>query len=421
MSRRVIPSVSSDAPSGNSRSSAARNSGRSSIWARLRQCLAAHRWHPEQSVGGLTGRVASWAASDALVPGRGPLHVGDLCDGAPVGTRVAVAVEAPAHAERCHLRDRLHLVDATVAGDAADAGLHVRVVREVGVVGQLVDAHPAHRPAARGALANRRQRLAVLLHEAMAVHARLRGRDVRDRGDLDRGVAVPAVDPELAGVELVAVGDGLHGPVADVRVPGGEEVPDARDREHRTEAARDGGHDRELVPPGREYLGQRLGLRAGGQLSRPRVRDGTVMPHPRAPRGSPEGTTEILSIEAEILSTNRDEGQAFRRALTAAKRLTRSRPRRTPDFRASDRCWRDAVAVGSWELGVGNWELGVGSCAPWRDDHRLSRRGGGSLSRSARCGWRSSRPRAPLRSRSRRRARGSSGPLPARSRAAAGA
>ena len=34
-----------------------------------------------------------------------------------------MAVEAPAHTEGLHLRDRLHLVDAAVAGDAADAGL----------------------------------------------------------------------------------------------------------------------------------------------------------------------------------------------------------------------------------------------------------------------------------------------------------
>ena len=99
------------------------------------------------------------------VAGRGPLHVGDLRDGASVGTGVAVAVEAPAHAERRHLGDRFHLVDAAVAGDAADAGRHVRVVGEIGVVGKLVDANPAHRPAALGAFTNRRERLAVLLHE----------------------------------------------------------------------------------------------------------------------------------------------------------------------------------------------------------------------------------------------------------------
>ena len=126
-----------------------------------------HRWHPEQSVGGLTGRSrSSCAASVADVPGRGPLHVGDLRDGTSVGTGVAVAVEAPAHAEGRHLGDRFHLVDAAVAGDTADSCRHVRVVGEVGVVGKLVDANPAHRPAAGGAVPNRCELLAVLLHES---------------------------------------------------------------------------------------------------------------------------------------------------------------------------------------------------------------------------------------------------------------
>src|SRR4029079_2746913 len=64
---------------------------------------------------------------------RRPLHVGDLRDGTPVGAGIAVAVETPAHTERRHLRDGLHLVDAAVAGDAADAGGDVRAMREVGV------------------------------------------------------------------------------------------------------------------------------------------------------------------------------------------------------------------------------------------------------------------------------------------------
>jgi hypothetical protein len=73
---------------------------------------------------------------------------------------------------------------------------------------------------------------------------------------LDRGVAVAAVEAELADVELVAVRNGLDRTVADVGVPRREVVPDARRRDHGAEAAREGGHDRKLVPPGGEYLRQ---------------------------------------------------------------------------------------------------------------------------------------------------------------------
>jgi hypothetical protein len=165
----------------------------------------------------------------------------------------------------------------------------------------------------------------------MAVHAGLRGRNVRDSRNLDRGVTVPAIEAKLADVELVTVRDGLNGTVAHVCVPRGKVVPDARDREGRAEAARDGGHDREFVPPWGEDLGQWLGLRgAGGQshptaqttrvgdpeLPRLRVQDG-MMRHPRAPKNSSLGTTGRPSIEAGILSTNRDQGQARRAPLSA--------------------------------------------------------------------------------------------------------
>ena len=140
-----------------------------------------------------------------------------------------------------------------------------------------MDANPAHRPAARGAIPNRCEHHAVPLHDLMAVHARLSGRNVRDAGNLDRGVTVAAIETELADVELVAVRDGLCGTVADVCVPRGKKVPDARDRENRNDAAHDRDRERDLVPPGREDLRQRLGLHgAGGQLPRPRVRYGNA-------------------------------------------------------------------------------------------------------------------------------------------------
>ena len=230
--------------------------------------------------------------------------------GASVGTRVAVAVEAPTHTEGRHLGDRFHLVDPAVTRDTADSCRHVHVVGEVGEVGKLVDANPAHRPAAGGAVPNRCELLAVLLHELMAVHAGLRGRNVRDGRNLDRGVTVSAIETKFADVQPVAVGDGLNGTVPDVRVPRGKVVPDACDREGRAEAARNGGHDRELVPPTWKDLPQWLGLRgAEGELPWPRVRDG-MMQHPCAPKNSSQGNAGMPSIEAGILSHKHGPGSS---------------------------------------------------------------------------------------------------------------
>ena len=49
--------------------------------------------------------------------------------------RVAVAIEAPAHAERLGLKYLVHLVDPAVAADAADAAIDVSTVVEVSEIG----------------------------------------------------------------------------------------------------------------------------------------------------------------------------------------------------------------------------------------------------------------------------------------------
>ena len=60
----------------------------------------------------------------------------------------------------------------------------------------------------------------------MAVHAGGGGGDGGVAGLVDRGVAIQAVDAEVAGVNLVAVGNRLHGHVAGVELARMKEVPD---------------------------------------------------------------------------------------------------------------------------------------------------------------------------------------------------
>ena len=63
-----------------------------------------------------------------------PVHIGDLCGGAEVRRRIAMAIQAPAHAELFDLSDDFHLVNATVAAHAADSASHVSAMIEVNVV-----------------------------------------------------------------------------------------------------------------------------------------------------------------------------------------------------------------------------------------------------------------------------------------------
>ena len=108
-----------------------------------------HRWHPEQSVGGLTGRSRSSCAASARTS-RGGVHFMLVTSetGRLLGPGLRWQSRHQLMLSGRHLRDRFHLVDAAVAGDAADSRRHVRAVGEIGVVGKLVDANPAHRPAA---------------------------------------------------------------------------------------------------------------------------------------------------------------------------------------------------------------------------------------------------------------------------------
>ena len=245
------------------------------------------------------------------VPGRGPLHVGDLGDGASVGTGVAMAVEAPAHAERRHLRDRFHLVDAAVAGDAADSCRHVRFVGEIGVVGKLVDANPAHRPAAGGAVPNRCELLAVPLHEPDGSSCRSawaeRSRPQKSRPRRDSiGNRDQARRRGACGCTGRAGRVGSPRPCTtgkkNTRCPRSQ----ASDRDRRRRRPRSGACS---TREGRSGPMARTPRRWRPVAQAASPHDGTVAPHLRAPKNlSRWKTDEIPSIAAANLIHERERG-----------------------------------------------------------------------------------------------------------------
>ncbi len=147
----------------------------------------AQRWQVVQLV-----RVCTWfcslqlgadgsTASSSRLPG----HVGHLLERAQVRLGLAVAVEAEAHGQRLGLLDRGHLVDAPVAGDAADALVHVDGVVEVDEVGNVVDLLPDDGLALEVAAPQRLEQRALVPDLRMAVEAQLRVGN-RRRGASDR-------------------------------------------------------------------------------------------------------------------------------------------------------------------------------------------------------------------------------------------
>src|SRR5690606_26904154 len=155
-------------------------------------------------------------AGGGRVPWSYPVHIGGLLGRAQVRLWVAMAIEAPAHAELFLLVDDFHLVHTAVARHTANAARHMRAVVEVDVVGQVVHFDPFHWIARGRAFTHREEFCALWKHERMAIHTRRGGRD-GCMGSLIHGVvAIAAVEPQLTRMEGMAVGDRLLRLVADI-------------------------------------------------------------------------------------------------------------------------------------------------------------------------------------------------------------
>ncbi len=163
--------------------------------------------------------------------GRLPGEVGHLIGGPQILFGMAVAIQTPAHAERLVVHDDRHLVDLAVTTDATDPAPHMNRMVEVNVVRCPMNPHPVNRVATRPTDPKGFELRAVRLDGLVAVHARLGGRDFRDRRILDVRMAVEAGHPQPAGVLLVRERDRLDRRVADARVLGRPVVIQARHAE----------------------------------------------------------------------------------------------------------------------------------------------------------------------------------------------
>src|SRR6476646_2320516 len=117
---------------------------------------------------------------------------------------VAMAVEAELHGKRPGALSQRHLVDAAVTFDAADALGNVYVVTEEHIIREHGHAIPFQRNIAGKAFTHGCEHRRAGPDLRMAGHASVRRRQTGMRSFGDRGVAVAAVDAELAIVMAVA-------------------------------------------------------------------------------------------------------------------------------------------------------------------------------------------------------------------------
>ena len=190
------------------------------------------------------------------IGGRLPRHVRDVVGRPQIRRGIAMAVEAELHGEGFGAIGQRHLIDAAVAGFAADALGDVNVVTEIDVVRQPRDARPGDRLVVGKALADRLQHRGIGPYLGMAGHAGRGRRQPGLRAGLDAGVAITAIDSEFAGMMLVAERDRLRG----TKIRRGDVIRSRKaDDAHGAAADQRQAADHEQSQPGiggwRKYLG----------------------------------------------------------------------------------------------------------------------------------------------------------------------
>tara|TARA_R110002072_G_scaffold35608_3_gene105235 strand:+ start:8071 stop:8799 length:729 start_codon:yes stop_codon:yes gene_type:complete len=162
-----------------------------------------------------------------IVVFRFPIELGDKLNRAKVFVRVAVTSDTPCHRQLLVLVHDFHLVDASVAGNATDARIHVCGVIEVNEFRQVVNSLPSNAAAGFPALVdwcqagfvgvNRTQSgLTVLSGRRVTVHAGCRWRHSSVGGIKNGVVAIPTIHFQLSRVNRVTEWDRLSRLIAHV-------------------------------------------------------------------------------------------------------------------------------------------------------------------------------------------------------------
>lgn len=210
----------------------------------------------------LAERQGVFIARIAGLPG----HAGDLVERPEVGFGITMAFEAPGHAERLFVLDHFHLIDSTMAGDAADATVDVGRVIEVDKVRQAMHLDPFNWLILVPAFPDEFEAAFPDCDLGMTGHAGFGWRDVGLARLFHIGVAVSTIDTELPGMDFVTVVYRLMGLIAHVGRLVVEAKPGQNQEDDRSGQS-DGKDDLPgVVEPFREEEQRLLRCRSGGSF-----------------------------------------------------------------------------------------------------------------------------------------------------------
>ena len=134
---------------------------------------------------------------------RLPVQVKDLTDRPQIIFGMSMAVQAPTHRKRFLLVNNVHVIHLTVAADATDAAIDVHRMIEIRKIRHLVDLDPVDRIPALPTLPHRGQFGIIRLNLGVAIHAGLRGGNIRMRRNLHVRVTIPAIHAELRHMDVM--------------------------------------------------------------------------------------------------------------------------------------------------------------------------------------------------------------------------
>ena len=158
---------------------------------------------------------------------RLPIQIGDLVFRAQKIFRMPMTLETPRHAVRLGHIYYWHVIHGAVATEATDAPVHMGRVVIIDVIDRAMEPDPLNRLARLPTAPDRLKLRIIFLHLLMTRHAGLRVRHVGLRRDIDKAVAITAIDSQLGNVNIVGKRDRLNRLVADLGVFRGDVIPGA--------------------------------------------------------------------------------------------------------------------------------------------------------------------------------------------------
>jgi len=229
-----------------------------------------------------------------------PMHGKYLLARPDVTGRISVAFQTPFHRERFLAPHQRHGIHLSMTGHTAHSLREMDAVIEIYKVREPVDACPFDGSVVSKAGTDRFQFRTIGPDLRVAIHAGLRGRNSGKRASLYRGVAVPAIDSDVANVMFMAERHRL-----EPHYPCFGKIRGPHNLNDRQSHSTDNEHGAEYGEPGQEIHSPAERL-AHGMPHRftPRPGAGTAAPSTAAPCDTSKGRPPAENGSGSSFATN---------------------------------------------------------------------------------------------------------------------